>query len=93
MFSLVNPSNTPLKLPVILTYSYSTYATFNAALYGPSFGFMDLWINNNCNIVKLNYANIFYYTSPNGLSSTQAGIWMVGESPFLVADIEVFLVS
>ncbi len=93
MFSLVNPSNTPLKLPVILTYSYSTYATFHAASYGPSFGTQDLWINDNSNTVKLNYANIVYYTPPNGLKNTEAGIWIVGESPFLVADIEVFLVG
>ena len=69
MFTLTNPNNAPLKLPI--QGPYVGYATNSHGSFGPMFGSTDLRINDNCNSVS-NDASINYYTFPNGQFSITA---------------------
>jgi len=93
LFTLVNPSNTPLKLPVIST-SYATYHYSALSTYGPIFGGgRDLLIYANCDQNSDSYSYIHSYTSPAGSTGYSGGAWMLGSSHFQCKDIEVFRVD
>jgi len=92
LFTLVNPSNTPLKLPVLSIFIQ--YATFHYSGYGPTFGGgHDLYIVDNCNQNSDSYSYIHSYTAPAGLTGYIGGAWMLGSSKFQCKDIEVFRVD
>jgi len=92
LFTLVNPNNKPLKLPVLpLSLQSATYHNF---FYGPTFGWgHDLYIADNCNLNANSFARSLSYTLPNGLYFYLGGDWMLGSSYFQVSEIEVFLVG
>jgi len=93
LFTLVNPSNTALKLPIRSTY-YSKYATYHNSYIGPTFGVNhDLQILNNCDERTDSLSTILAYTYPAGLTGSNGGAWMLGSSQFQCKDIEVFRVD
>jgi len=90
LFTLTNPSNMPLKLAITV----SGYALYDGASYGPTFGSgHDLYISDGSNANTNSYCNSYAYTYPNGNSGYSGGSFMLGASPFQVAEIEVFLVN
>ncbi len=92
LFTLVNPNNTPLKLPVLPLSLQS--ATYHNSVYGPTFGWgHDLYIADSCNLNAKSFAWSLSYTLPNGLAGSAGGDWMLGSSYFQVSEIEVFLVG
>ncbi len=91
LFSLTNPSNTPLKMKVKLP----EYAVRNYLNYGPTFGGgHDLHVFSLSNKNRDSYMNLKSYEFPNGLSGNEGGKFIVGGSNnyFQTVEIEVFQV-
>jgi len=92
LFTLVNPKNTPLKLPVFPTL-IETRDTYHNFFYGPTFGGgHDLHIADSCNSNTNSYAKSYSYTFPNVLAGSAGDSWMLDSIFFQVSEIEVFLV-
>ncbi len=91
LFSLTNPSNTPLKLKVKL----SQYSVYHLSSYGPIFGWgHDLHVSNLPHTNRDSYMNLDSYEFRNGLSDIEGGKFIVGGSDenFQTDEIEVFQV-
>ncbi len=92
LFSLTNPSNTPLKLKVKLPEN----AVYHDSSYGPIFGGgYDLHVYSLSNTNRNSYMNLDSYEFPNGKSGIEGGKFIVGGSDlkFKTVEIEVFQVS
>jgi hypothetical protein len=92
LFSLTNPSNTPLKLKV----KPAQNAVWHHSNYGPTFGDgWDLYVSSLSNTNRQNFMNLTSYEFPNGLSGNEGGEFIVGgsDSYFQTVEIEVFQVS
>ena len=103
LYSLTNPSNMSLKLPVLTCATcYGVYITSSA---GPSFGYggpatADLYIADLSNVNTKSLLNIYSFLCPNGVCSAAGGNWMHGGTGsngpygnFQTVEIEVFLVT
>jgi hypothetical protein len=92
IFSLVNPSNTPIRL--FNTGAYGSYELYDHVNYGPTFGAgHDIYIANNANATTTNYSNLghSYALPPNAqYGTTSAKVFLAGSSRFQVKEIEVF---
>jgi len=91
LFSLTNPSNTPLKLKVNLPqYAVAAYC-HGGPLFGSGY---DLFVSSLSNINRKSYIHISSYEFPNGISGEEAGELIVGGSNkyYQTAEIEVFQV-
>jgi len=91
LFSLTNPSNTPLKLKVNLPQN----AVCHYSSYGPIFGAgNDLFVSSLSNLNKDSYMHISSYEFPNGISGIEAGKLIVGgsDNSYQTVEIEVFQV-
>jgi len=92
LFSLTNPSNTPLKLKVKL----SKYAVAVQSDGGPTFGTFghDLRVSSLSNTNRDSHMNLFSYEFPKGKSGTEGGRFIVGgpDHFFQTDEIEVFQV-
>ncbi len=89
LFSLTNPANNPLKLKVI----QPEYAVIHHSSWGPLFGLgNDLWFHSfDSSDNRLSFSS---YQSPNGLSGTEGGKYVLGGSThfYIPLEIEVFQV-
>jgi hypothetical protein len=93
IFTLTNPSNMPLKLKIINSNDPS-------AVYFPTTGVVgfgsgnDLFIDRLASTTGVSYVNIVSYEKPNGLSGTNAGVFMVGGTTnnFNAVEIEIYSV-
>ncbi len=91
LFSLTNPSNTPLKLKV----SDPKKAAFIFAGFGPTFGNgRDLCVSSLSNINRHSYMKFRSYEFPNGMGDIEGGKFVLGGSDhfFQTVEIEVFWV-
>jgi len=89
LFSLTNPSNTPLKLKANLPQN----AVNHHSGVGPTFGSgYDLHVSSLSNTNRDSYMNLHSYEFPNGLSGAEGGKFIVGGSDkkFQIIEIEVF---
>jgi len=92
LFSLTNPSNTPLKLKV----KPAKNAVYQYSSFGPTFGSgHDLYVSSLSNTNRGSYMIFSAYEFPNGLSGHEGGKFLVGgsDSCFQTVEIEVFQVS
>ena len=95
MFFLTNVQNKPMKLMV----TSPTRAARHHSNLGPSFGLNsngyngDLRIRHNSNLADDNWVRPVSFEFPDGKSGTNGGNWLLGNSKFTVADIEVFLIN
>jgi len=75
LFTLVNPNNTPLKLPVLPTLV--VYSTYQNPGYGPTFGGgQDLHIADSCSSNTNSYAKSYSYTFPNVLAGSAGDLFL-----------------
>ncbi len=91
LFSLTNPSNTPLKLKV----KPGQNAVSHYSLFGPTFGGgHDLYVSSLSNTNRNSFMNFSSYEFPNVLSGNEGGEFIVGGSDngFQIVEIEVFQV-
>jgi len=91
LFSLTNPSNTPLKMKVTSPEN----AVYHRSINGPTFGRgCDLHVSNLSKTKRYSYMNLHSYEFPNGKSGEEAGELIVGGSDhkFQADEIEVFQV-
>jgi len=91
LFSLTNPSNTPLKMKVTSPKN----AVYHGSINGPTFGGgHDLYVSSLSNTNRDSYMNLHSYEFPNGISGEEAGELIVGGSDhkFQADEIEVFQV-
>jgi len=91
LFSLTNPSNTPLKLKANLPKN----AAGHDSIYGPTFGKgFDLHVSSLSNTNRGSYMKFHSYEFPNGKGGNEGGIFIVGGSNcfFQTVEIEVFQV-
>jgi len=91
LFSLTNPSNTPLKLKV----QSPEDAVVHDSSFGPTFGGgFDLYVSSLSNKKRYSYMRFNSYEFPEGLSLDEGGKFIVGGSDhnFEIAEIEVFQV-
>jgi len=89
LFSLTNPSNTPLKLKVKSPQT----AVCHSPSYGPTYGGgHDLIVFNLSNTNRDSYMKFGFYELSNGKSGTEGGKFIVGgsENNFQIIEIEVF---
>jgi len=89
LFSLTNPSNTPLKLKV----KSSQNAVYHSSSNGPSFGgFRDLFVFNLSNSNRKSYMYLSAYEFPNEKRGNEGGKLIAGGSnnKFQTAEIEDF---
>jgi len=93
LFSLTNPSNTPLKLKV----KSQEHAVYHSSYCGPAFGSnsLDLLVSSLSSTNRDSFMNLTSYEFPNGLSGDEGGKFIVGGSDhkFQTVEIEVFQVS
>jgi hypothetical protein len=91
LFSLVNPSNNPLKMPISVTQ----YAIYAHPSYGPTFGGgHDLYTPDQPNSNNIGLGGLGHsYKLPNFLTygSSQAGAFFDGASNARATEIEVFV--
>ncbi len=91
LFSLINPTNTPLKLKV----ESPEDAVYHQSKYGPTFGVChDLHVSLLSNINSESSVYLGSYEFPNGVNGNEGGEFIVGGSDFFfqTAEIEVFQV-
>jgi len=91
LFSLTNPSNTPLKLKV----KSQEHAICQGSSYGPTFGGgFDLHVSSLSNTNRGSYMKFHSYEFSNGIRGSEAGKLIVGGSDhkFQSVEIEVFQV-
>jgi len=91
LFSLTNPSNSPLKLKVNPAQS----AVLHSSSYGPTFGGgHDLYVSSLSNTNRDSYMNLHSYEFLNGKSGNEGGKFIVGgtDNKFKTVEIEVFQV-
>ncbi len=92
MFTLTNPSNTPLKIQQISPTS--SYSVYSGSSDGPCFGGgRDLRVADMSNTYD-NYCSLLSYKLPNGLTGLAGGKWIYGGTTdyFKATEVEVFLV-
>jgi hypothetical protein len=92
LFSLTNPSNTPLKLKVKLPEN----AVYHDSWYGPIFGGgYDLHVYSLSNANRNSYMRFHSYEFPNGMCDAEDGKFILGsyDNKFQNVEIEVFQVS
>ena len=90
LFSLVNPSNNPIKMPV---HQYPQYAIYATPSYGPTFGGgHDLHTPDSPNSNQ-GYLNLGHsYKVPNYITyGSSAQSYLDGAYNFKVSEIEVFV--
>ncbi len=91
LFSLTNPSNTPLKLKI----KSPAEAIIHQSSEGPVFGGGDdLHVSSFSNINRKSYMYLYSYEFPNGVSWNEGDQFIVGGSDhhFQTVEIEVFQV-
>jgi len=91
LFSLTNPSNTPLKLKV----KSPENAVCQGSSYGPTFGGgHDLHVSSLSYTNRDSYMNLHLYEFPNGKGGNEGGKFIAGGSDnyFQTTEIEVFQV-
>jgi len=91
LFSLTNPSNSPLKLKV----KSPENAVYHSSNCGPAFGAgSDLYVSSISNKNRQSYMNFSSYKFPIGESSNEGGKFIVGgfQNFFQTVEIEVFQV-
>ena len=93
LFSLTNPSGTPLKLMV----TKPEYAVLHSSSHGPTFGGdmlfgRDLYVFNSSNTNRRSSMNLSSYEYPNGLSGREGGRFIVGgaDGNFQTVEVEVY---
>lgn len=93
LFTLTNPSNTPLKLPI---KPGGIDALYFERSYGPTFGAgHDINVRTDSNTNTNSYISSSSYESPNGEIGKDAGKFFKGESSdnlFTTVEVEVFRV-
>jgi hypothetical protein len=92
MFTLTNPSDTPLKIQQ--KSSTSLYSVYSSSTLGPCFGQGgDLRVLDMSNTGN-NYCSLLSYKLPNGLTGFAGGKWIYGGTTdyFKATEVEVFLV-
>jgi hypothetical protein len=91
LFSLTNPSNTPLKLKV----KSPENAVYNYSNNDPAFGAgRDLYISSLSNTNRHSGMTLCSYEFPNGIKGNEGGKFIVGgsDNSFQTIEIEVFQV-
>jgi len=92
LFSLINPTNTPLTLKV----KSPKNSVYHISNYGPTFGAecSDLYVSSLSNTNRDSFMNFNSYEFPNGLSGYEGGKFIVGGSDhyFHTVEVEVFQV-
>jgi len=90
LFSLTNPSNTPL----ILKVKSPQKVVCHHSSYGPTFGGYDFYVSSLSNTNRNSYMKFHSNEFPNEKSSTASGKFIVGGSDinFQTTEIEVFQV-
>ncbi len=91
LFSLTNPSNTPLKMKV----NSPDDAVVHSPSYGPTFGGgHDLHVCSLSDSNRKSYMNLVSYEFPNKMKGIEGGIFIVGgsDNKFQTVEIEVFQV-
>ncbi len=91
LFTLANPSNSPLKLKV----TDAKNAVIHYLNCGPAFGSgFDLYVSDLSNTSLTSYMWLASYEFPGGKSSAEGGKFILGDSNnfFQSAEIEVFQV-
>jgi len=87
LFSLSNPSNTPLKLKVKPAQS----GVYHHSSFGPIFGTgHDLLVNNLSNTNRQNYMNLSSYEFPNAKSGSEGGQFIVLITNFKLLKLKFF---
>jgi hypothetical protein len=93
LFTLTNPSNTPMKIPLIK----SARAINNNVAYGPIFGEgWDLMVYESSSATSTACStSLLAYKGANGLTGVNGGIFMIGgtNGNFVANEVEVFLVN
>jgi len=91
LFSLINPTNTPLTLKV----KSPKNSVYHHSNYGPTFGDgCDMYVSSLSNTNIYSNMNLNAYVFPNGKSGNEGGKFIVGGSDhyFQTAEMEVLQV-
>ena len=91
LYTFKNPNNSPMKLELKRADGYQAMHSYSS--YGPTYGGHDLHVADNSNGNTNSHLNLgVNYYGPNGLTSTNAGVFLKGGSNyhFQTTEVELF---